>query len=105
MIALVNQLAAQLRKLNANETRSTSMRKAWATIKAAGKAAVITFKTVKDEIKRRVVCCDWQQFYTPTGTGKPTPAGLQLFADLAKVAAGVQNPIISAYQSNIISIN
>lgn len=104
MIALVNKLAAQIRKANETETRSTSMQKAWATIKAAGNAAVLTFKKIAGDICTRIVCADWSKFYTVKGGGKQTAPGQILFADLVKVAMGI-NPIISTYESRVISIN
>lgn len=80
------------------------MRAAWATIKAAPSASVLEFSKKDGAVCTRVVCSQWDAFYTVTGTGRPTPPGLILFADLAKVVAGV-NPIISAYENKIISIN
>lgn len=103
-ITLVNKLAAQIRRNDSTQNRSTSMRAAWATIKAAPSASVLEFEKKDGTTCTRVVCSQWDAFYTVTGTGRPTPAGLVLFADLAKVAAG-SNPIISAYSNKIISIN
>ncbi len=101
-ISLVNKLAAQIRRNDANQTRSTSMRAAWATIKAAPSAEVVTFQKTDGTICSRVVCTQWGAYHTVKGTGSETKPGQVLFADLAKVAAN-KNPIISTYKSRIIA--
>lgn len=81
--------------------RSDAFRLAWQWCKSEP-AEILTWTKVSGEKCRRVVSRNWQDFYTPKGTGRST-APRQLFADAAKVIVA-KNPIISVYPSSIISL-
>lgn len=84
-IALVNTLAAQLRRADSTLTRSTSMKRAFATLDAVPSAKLLTFtKKGSTAVERRVVCENWAAVQAPKG-GRSTISPLQkVFADLAK---------------------
>ena len=104
MISKVNTLAAQIRKSQPGTTRSESMRKAWATIKAAPAAQTLSF-TKKDGTKTvRIVATNWFDFQPPVGGKSNVQPGQILFADLCKVAIGESRVIISTYTHNIIAL-
>lgn len=93
---LANEL---IRKFKWN--RSDAFRAAWEFCKGEP-AEVLTWTKVSGEKCRRVVVRNWNQYYTPKGTGKSVQPR-QLFADAAKVIV-TKNPIISVYPSSIISL-
>lgn len=103
-LSLVNVLAAQIRRADNSYNRSTSMQKAFATLRLVPCANILTFTKKGDSaIQRRVVCKQWHKVQPPKG-GRSSVTGLQtMFADLCKFAFG-QNCIIAPYTSNIIGI-
>jgi hypothetical protein len=91
-------LAAAIRKNEPTHTLSTALTLAWSIVKQQAQTlALLTFQKKEGKIETRVVSSDWAQYYTPNGKGKEKPAGLNLFADIAKVAIG-KPCIISTYQ-------
>lgn len=101
-ISLVNTLAAQIRKSNGTN-RSESMTQAWALINFTPDAQVLRFEKIAKPgvIEVRIVSPTWSMFYTPVGGTSTNKPGQLLFADLAKVALKIKNPIISTYQTQI----
>lgn len=98
-------LAAQIRKSDPTVTLSDAMKTAWSMVKThCTEVKILVFVKTSGTECRRVVSEQWSNYYTPKGTGRQTSPGLRLFADMAKVATN-QNPIISAYETNIISLN
>lgn len=93
--------ANQLKKLNPSLSMSDCFRYAWDYLRHHKDALLLTFKTVKGEIKKRLVSSDWSKFQAPTGNGRAKKEGLHLFADLAKFETGLPC-LISTYQ--IISL-
>jgi len=94
-------LAAQIRKADNTLTRRDAMKTAWLIInKGNGEYTLVTFTKTDGTECRRVVSENWTKYAPPTGTGKPKPAGLELFADLGKFIGG-QRCIISTY--NVIA--
>ena len=104
MISKVNTLAAQIRKAQPGTSRSDSMRKAWAIIKATPMAQTLSFTKLDGSKAVRVVAQNWFDFQPPVGGQSNVKPGQILFADLCKVAIGSSRVIISTYQSNIIAI-
>lgn len=91
-------LAAAIRKNEPTNSRSTALQIAWLIVnKSKQDIAMLTFRKNDGTVSRRVVSTDWALYCPPTGTGKPKPAGLRLFADLAKFLAGNNRCIISTY--------
>ena len=92
-------LAAAIRKNEPTNSRSTALQSAWLIVnKSKQNIALLTFEKNDGTISRRVVSENWAEYCPPTGTGKPKPAGLQLFADIAKFLAGNDRCIISTYR-------
>lgn len=92
-------LAAAIRKNNPTNTRSTALQIAWLIVnKSKQTISMLTFEKNDGTVCRRVVSENWAEYCPPTGTGKPKPAGLCLFADLAKFLAGNDRCIISTYR-------
>lgn len=90
-------LASQIRNADKSFTQSDAMQSAWLIAKHGRQQyAILTFRKNDGTECRRVVSENWQLYSTPTGTGKPKPAGLELFADLGKHIAG-KRCIISTY--------
>jgi len=104
MIAKVNTLAAQIRKAQPGTSRSESMRKAWAIIKATPTAQTLSFTKLDGTKTVRVVAQNWFDFYQPVGGQSNVKPGQMLFADLCKVAIGENRIIISTYTQNIIAL-
>lgn len=103
MIAIVNTLAAQIRKNFKGTTRSASMKQAWEMILKNPEATVIRFKKkTTGEETTRVVSEKWYNFKTPAGGESKLKDGQKPYADLLKVVIGVTNPIISIYQNSIL---
>lgn len=91
-------LAAAIRKNEPTHSLSSALTLAWSIVKQQAQTlALLTFQKKDGSIERRVVSSDWAQYYAPNGKGKEKPAGLHLFADMAKVASG-KPCIISTYQ-------
>lgn len=91
-------LAAQLRKNKPSYTRTDAMVRAWIIVKQEFEnLALLTFEKNNGTKCTRVVSPNWSKYHTPTGTGKPKPAGLELFADMGKHFVG-QPCIISTYR-------
>jgi hypothetical protein len=97
----VATLAAKLSKLNTELSQSEIWCKAHQAVKsiACELVEVISTKSVKT---MRVVAKNLTDIYTPSGTGKPKPEGLKLFAELAKHIVG-KNPVISTYKFSVIA--
>ena len=96
-------LAAQIRKADKSFTQSDAMMSAWLIAKhGRHQYAILEFAKTDGTVCRRVVSEKWEIYTVLTGTGKPKPAGLQLFADLGKHIAG-KRCLISTYDvRNII---
>lgn len=74
-------LAAAIRKNEPTNSRSTAMQIAWLIVnKSQQQISMLTFEKNDGTICRRVVSENWAEYCPPTGTGKPKPAGLCLFA-------------------------
>lgn len=97
-LSLVNMLAAQIRRIQPGQTRSTSMKLAYATLREIADAYAIQFTKLSGVTERRVVCARWFDLQPPKGGVSNTKPGQVLFADLGKYAAGSSNCIISTYQ-------
>ena len=92
-------LAAAIRKNAPTNTRSTALQIAWLIVnKSKQDIALLTFEKNDGTVCRRVVSENWAVYCPPTGTGRPKPAGLCLFADIAKFFAGNDRCIISTYR-------
>jgi hypothetical protein len=92
-------LASAILKSAPTNSRATALAIAWQAVKSADEnIALFTFKKTDGTVCRRVVATNFADYFKPTGTGRPKPEGLCLFADLGKHIAGANNPIISTYQ-------
>jgi hypothetical protein len=97
-------LAAQIMAADKTMTRSDAMTTAWLIVRKSEQKETIvmlTFAKISGETCRRVVSTNWKHYAPPTGTGKPAPAGLKLYADLGKYIGG-QRCIISTY--NVLNV-
>jgi hypothetical protein len=94
-------LANQLRRYE-KLSLSDSLKYAWDFVRRNRDASLLTFKTKSEKVCKRLVYSDWSKFTTTTGTGRKSPEGLSLFADVAKVECGLPS-IISTY--HILSIS
>ena len=105
-IALVNTLAAQIRRNDSSKNRSESMKQAYRILSYENclTAQVLVFvKISTGTTERRVVCQEWQKIQPPVGGRSTNKPGQILFADLGKFAVG-KNCIISTYTQNIVSL-
>lgn len=96
----VATLARHLIKNEVCNNLSDAMAVAWNYVKGDQDLTFVSFKTVSGQIKNRVVYTNVSEYYTPTGTGRPTKPGQTLFVDFAKWLCGEKSFIISTY--NII---
>ena len=97
-------LAAQIMAADKSMTRSDAMTTAWLIVRKYNQKQTIvmlTFEKIDGKKCRRVVSTNWTHYAPPTGTGKPKPENLQLFADLGKYIGG-QRCIISTY--NVLDV-
>lgn len=90
-------LAQHLIKNAVCQNLSDAMKMAWVMVKAQPELTYVTFKTVKGEIKHRVVMTNWSTMIKIKGTGRPSKPGQVLFADVAKYIADIPC-IISTYE-------
>lgn len=91
-------LAAAIRKNQPTTSRSVALKIAWLIVtQSKQNISMLTFRKNDGTVCRRVVSENWALYCPPIGTGNPKPAGLRLFADLAKFIAGNNRCIISTY--------
>lgn len=95
-------LAAQIRNADKSFTQSDAMKSAWLIAKRGRQQyAILTFRKNDGTACRRVVSENWELYTTVTGTGKPKPENLKLFADMGKYIGG-KHCIISTY--NVLNL-
>lgn len=82
-------------------TFSEALKTAWSIAKEEA-LEVIQFQKKSGEQTKRVVSRNWSNYQASKGTGRRKPIGLTLFADMAKVAKGIRNCIISAYEYMVL---
>jgi hypothetical protein len=91
-------LAAAIRKNEPTNSQSHALQIAWRIVKKSKQdIAMLTFRKNDGTVCRRVVSENWTKYCPPAGSGKTKPAGMRLFADLAKFLAGNDRCIISTY--------
>lgn len=83
-----------------------AQRIAWAHLNAQGEnCALVTFQKVSGETCSRVVYLgNFTDYVEIKGTGTSPRPARRAFVDLAKVYAGISNPVISVYLDRIQSI-
>lgn len=94
-------LAQQIRRHESDLSWSDALRFAWDYVKHNfGKFNVVSFTKTDGTATTRVVT-KWSDHNTVKGTGKAKPAGLRLFADVARILTGKSYNTVSCYDHAI----